>query len=197
MDLILIRHGLPVTERRTDGSAADPGLSELGQRQARLLGALLSAEPIDAIYSSPMRRALQTAQPLSKQLGLEVALDDDLKEYDAGSDTYVPAEELERGDPQELKAAVERLRAFDAGDFQKTVVAAIERIVAANRGRTVAVTCHGGVINAWAGHVLGTQRVLFFQPDYTSIHRFRAATSGARSLVSLNERVHLHNDGLL
>jgi probable phosphoglycerate mutase len=56
----------------------------------------------------------------------------------------------------------------------------------------VAVVCHGGVINAFAGEVLGIREpFLFFDPGYTSISRFLAAKSGERSVLSLNETGHL------
>ena len=51
--------------------------------------------------------------------------------------------------------------------------------------------CHGGVINVWTAHVLSMTPRLFFEPDYTSIHRFMCARSGQRNVVSLNERAHL------
>jgi hypothetical protein len=51
--------------------------------------------------------------------------------------------------------------------------------------------CHGGVINAWASHVLGIAELLFFAPDYTSINRFFAASSGERSVATLGETPHL------
>jgi probable phosphoglycerate mutase len=52
--------------------------------------------------------------------------------------------------------------------------------------------CHGGVINSWAGHVLGVREpFFFFDPGYTSVNRFLAAGSGERSVVSLNETAHL------
>ena len=47
------------------------------------------------------------------------------------------------------------------------------------------------MINAWASTVLGLPVTLFFNPDYTSINRFMAASSGERSIVSLNETAHL------
>ena len=51
--------------------------------------------------------------------------------------------------------------------------------------------CHGGVINAYASHVLGIEFPLFFQPTYTSVNRFLASSAGHRSVVSLNEAGHL------
>lgn len=79
----------------------------------------------------------------------------------------------------------------DLEAFRRAVVGALEAIVARHPGGRVAVICHGGVINAWAGHVLGIQAPLFFEPAYTSISRFLAAASGERSVGSLNETAHL------
>ena len=81
----------------------------------------------------------------------------------------------------------------DIAAFRKSVVDAIEGLVREHRGRRVGVVCHGGVINAWAGHVLGIEDPLFFEPTYTSINRFLAAGTGERSVVSLNEAAHLRS----
>jgi probable phosphoglycerate mutase len=53
------------------------------------------------------------------------------------------------------------------------------------------VVCHGGVINAWTSHLLGLERIFLFEPAYTSVSRYLAASSGERSLLSLNETAHL------
>ena len=71
--------------------------------------------------------------------------------------------------------------AADPDAFRKEIAAAMEEIIAANRGRRVAVFCHGGVINAWGSQVMGTKEVFFFDPTYTSINRFMAAGSGERT----------------
>ena len=76
-------------------------------------------------------------------------------------------------------------------DFVATVVSTVEGIIAAHPGQRVAVVCHGGVINAYTGHVLKNDEPLFFLPDYTSISRVFAAGSGERSIASLNETGHL------
>ena len=75
MELILIRHGLPLRIQREDGAPADPPLSEIGQRQAVAVGAWLAQEKIDFIYASPLRRAYETATPLAQTLGLEVEVE--------------------------------------------------------------------------------------------------------------------------
>jgi probable phosphoglycerate mutase len=83
-------------------------------------------------------------------------------------------------------------------EFNKRCVLAIEKMIADHSGQTIAVVCHGGVINAYLVHVLGlTVNVQgFFYPNYTSIHRVAAARSGERSIVTINETSHLRNSGL-
>ena len=63
-------------------------------RQAELLARYLSSESLDAVYSSPMRRAQQTAAPVAKSLNLDVTLIDGVAEFDRHSEWYVPVEEL-------------------------------------------------------------------------------------------------------
>src|SRR6476661_554032 len=65
MELLLIRHALPVRIEGEEGTAADPELDELGHVQAQALADYLAGEPIDALYVSPMRRAVQTAEPVA------------------------------------------------------------------------------------------------------------------------------------
>ena len=69
MELLLIRHGLPlrVDEGDTTGPA-DPALADLGLRQANDLVTWLAPERIDAIWCSPMRRARETAAPREKRV---------------------------------------------------------------------------------------------------------------------------------
>ena len=81
----------------------------------------------------------------------------------------------------------------DVAQFQKTVVTALEDIVVRHPSKNVAVFCHGGVINVWTAHVLGMTPRLFFEPGYTSVHRYLCARSGERNLVSLNDLAHLRD----
>ena len=195
MELILIRHALPLRTQSTDGQPADPALSDEGHEQAAALSRWLTKERVDRLYSSPLRRALETAAALSEVKQLEIEVEVRIAEFDRDADLYVPLEELKRTDYDAWKAFVqggyEDGRDLDA--FRRDVVAGLEEIIADNPGGRVAVVCHGGVINAWAVHLLGIQRPLFFGPDYTSMNRFMAARSGERSLESLNEVPHLRD----
>ena len=187
MELILVRHGLP--ERRDDTS--DPPLSDVGHDQARRVAAWLAVEKIDAVYASTMHRARQTAEPFAGQAGHGVTCHDGICEFDRNSGTYVPMEELKRDNYEAWLRFAQGQHGADIEAFSATVVETLEALIEAHPGERVAVFCHGGVINVWTAHVLGMAPRLFFEPDYTSIHRFMCARSGQRNVVSLNERAHL------
>jgi probable phosphoglycerate mutase len=187
MELLLIRHGLPV---RSDESA-DPPLAQEGHEQARRVAERLAGEPIDAVFASTMRRAIQTAEPFVAAAGHELKLHDGIVEFDRGGGAYIPMEVLKRNDYPAWQAFVERGHGPEISAFQQTVVESLEEIVAAHSGKTVAVFCHGGVINVWTAHVLGMAPRLFFEPAYASFHRYLCARSGQRNLVSLNDVGHL------
>ena len=195
MELLLIRHGLPERVVNEDGTPADPPLSKVGRDQAERVAAWLAGTPIDRIYSSPLRRARETAAPLATRCALELHIADGVREYDADSDFYIPMEELKEHDYPRWKELVTGAYApeVDFLTFQKLVIATVEEIIDANAGRRVAVFCHGGVINAWATHVLGLRPQLFVDVTYTSVNRFFAASTGERSLGSLNEAGHLRD----
>lgn len=193
MELLLVRHALPLRVETQDGSVADPPLSAEGRAQAERLAEWLGREDLHALYSSPLRRAQETAVPLARRLGLEPRVELGVTEFDANASSYVPLEERKATDYEAWKALVRNgfYLEGEAAPFRATVVQALERIVARHEGERVAVVCHGGVINAWTSHLLGVERIFLFEPAYTSVHRFLAARSGERSLVSLNEAAHL------
>ena len=192
----MIRHGLPLRVERDDGKPADPPLSPRGRDQAARLAHWLDAHPLDAIVVSPLRRARETAEPLARAKGLEIQIEHGVRELDADSEQYVPLEELKEQDYEAWKAAMAGglYAGVDVGAFRGEVVNAIERTIDANSGKRVAVVCHGGVINAWASHVLGIEELLFFDPYYTSMNRFFAASSGERSVATLGETPHLRSE---
>ena len=192
MELILIRHGLPEKVINQDGTPADPPLSEEGLKQAELVANWLEHEQIDKLYASPMRRAVQTAEPLAKVKGLDIELREGVAEYDRKSDLYIPVEQLKELDYDRWKKLMTgEIVEADFPEFAKAVISALEAIIDENSGKRVAVACHGGVINVWTSHVIGLEPKMFFNPNYTSINRFMAASSGEKSVVSLNEYHHL------
>ncbi|CAN5812262.1 MAG: histidine phosphatase family protein [Ilumatobacteraceae bacterium] len=197
MELLLIRHALPMRHASTGG--ADPALAELGVAQAARLAEYLSTESIDAVYASPMRRAMETAAPLAARFGVDVIASDGLAEWDRNADEYVPIEDLRAsGDPRwQAMLAGEWISDEDPVAFGARVVDAVEVIIAAHPGQVVAAVCHGGVVNAYLAHLLGRSEAgAFFAPDYTSIHRIAASRRGHRAILTLNETGHLRGTGL-
>lgn len=199
MELLFIRHAIPV-RRELESGVADPELSADGTEQARRLAEYLAAESLHAIYSSPLRRARETAAPLATACALEIEVLDGFAEYDRSSNSYVPVEELKAAnDPRwiEMRDGLWTSDDESEEEFVARVVRSAEEVVARHSGERVAVVCHGGVINAYLAHVLGLgPRRGFFYPNYTSIHRVAAARSGERSIVTLNETPHLRGTGL-
>ena len=201
MDLILIRHAEPVRIADAEGPA-NPPLRDRGRLQADRLAAWLADEGVDAIVSSPLRRALETAAPVAAVHGLEVLVDDELAEFDREATSYIPYEELKATkDERFLAMASGNFDDFDVDptQFRDGVVRAIERVIAANPSRSVAVICHGGVINAYTAWVAGIDKLMWFEIDYTSITRVKASSKadGPRSIKTLNETAHLRGTGLL
>lgn len=192
MDLILVRHGLPV-RREVASGAADPGLSALGARQAGAVASWLADERVDAVVHSPARRAIETARPIAAGHGLATRAVDGLAEYDRGATSYVPLEELKAAGDWRWRATQrgELWGDVDPAAFRRDVVAAVEGLIAEHRAGCVVAVCHGGVINAYVGHVLGIERSLWFAPDYAGITRVAGARTGERSVRSLNETGHL------
>ncbi len=190
MELLLIRHARPVRlDGEPDGPPADPGLDDIGRRQALALADHLADEPIGAIWSSTMRRAIETAAPLHERLGLPVQEEADLIEADHDATSYVPLEELGPDAWDDPMGTV--FGDQDPEVFRHRVVGALDRIAVAHPSTSVAVVCHGAVINSAVAQVLGLAVPLFFAPGYTSITRVLVARSGRRSLHSLNEMCHL------
>ena len=194
MEIVLVRHGLPLRVELETG-IADPELAAEGHEQAAKMAAYLGVEDVEAVYVSPLRRAIETAHPLCKVLGLEAVVSEGVAEFDRNSREYVPVEELRAtNDPRWEKLLRGEWDGVDEDPsiFKARVVATVEDMIARHPGGRVVVVCHGGVINQYLAHVLGIEtHVGFFYPKYTSIHRVMAARSGQRSIVSINEASHL------
>ncbi|MCH8257027.1 MAG: histidine phosphatase family protein, partial [Proteobacteria bacterium] len=163
-----------------------------GFEQAQKVADWLVDHEIDRLYSSPMQRAFQTAEPLARLKELEIEIRDGVAEYDRESGHYIPVEQLKELDYKRWRRLMDgNVDEVDFPDFCKGVITTIEEIIAENRGKKVAITCHGGVINVWTAHVIGFEPRMFFNPNYTSINRFMAASSGEKSVITLNEHFHL------
>lgn len=192
-----MRHALPVRRENTVGPA-DPELSDDGHSQARHFAEYMALEHIDAVYTSPLVRARQTADPLCALAAIDARVEPGVAEWDQHSNEYIPVEELKASNDPRWQEMVKGGWTSEEipEDFHARVIESIERIIAENKGGRVVITCHGGVINEYLAHVLGLEQRQFFYPNYTSIHRVAASAAGARSILSINETAHLRGTGL-
>lgn len=189
MELIVIRHGLPLRVEGAEGGA-DPDLDDIGHKQAAAMAAWMKDEHLDAIYASPMARARQTSAPLEEAFDVTAQVDERIKEFDAKHPSYIPMEQIQ-ANKAEWKKFLARQIDVERPEFADLVMAGVDDIVRGHRGQRVAMVCHGGVINVVAARLTGQGDRMFFNPYYTSINRFRFASSGERSVVSLNDIGHL------
>lgn len=194
MELLVIRHALPEAEVRSDGPA-DPPLSPLGLQQAEATAEFLADEMVDAIVTSTMRRAIQTGQPLVDRLGLIPERLDGLKESDHRRSNYTPAEDMDADHEVVREFMEDPLRMFSDGyePFRDRVQKTFDDIVAAQRGRTVAVFCHSMVASVYIQTLLGHDDPFALISDYCGISRITASSTGVRTLRSVNETAHLRH----
>lgn len=195
MQLLLIRHALP-SNVQTDDGPADPPLTEEGRAQAARLPEALAPYRITRMFSSPQRRARETAEPLATHRGLAVEQIEDLAEYDYGLDHYLTidaARELAPDSYARIRAG--HLPEFvDADIFRRRVLDAFDAVVAScEHPETVAIVAHGGVINVLFEHILGLDRPLTFPIDYASISRILVSRTGERRVGSINETGHVRD----
>jgi broad specificity phosphatase PhoE len=200
--LTFVRHGKQEVPPGsfTPGLWTDPPLSEVGKRQAAAVGAALAAEPVDAVLCSHLVRAAETAQQVAAPHGLEPVVYPELREVETYRD--VPdGMRLEDVLPPVMWHGVQerfnRELRWDVSPFSESseefrhrVVTVVEGILALHKGRQLAIVCHGGVINAYIGHLLGLRQDMFFRPAHASVSRVLAG-DGRRVIHTLNELHHL------
>lgn len=203
--IVLVRHGESnVTVNRViGGHRTCSGLSELGRRQAERLGERLAATgelTPAALISSNFQRAIETAEIIAPAIGdTPIEIDPGFGEHDPGPDI----------DGMTFAAFVERFgqpdwhgdphfEVFPGGEttaqFHLRVGEALSRAIRAHAGRTVVVSCHGGVVDATFRHLLRTAPTGSFelQTLNTSITEFRRPAPGTWRLVRYNDAAHLH-----
>jgi alpha-ribazole phosphatase len=148
----LIRHGEPETDAqgRCYGRL-DWGLSDRGQFQAQMAAQALSGEPLAAVYSSPSRRARQSAEFLGKVKGLAVQILEGLCEIDFGDFEGLTYEEIEGQYPEQYQRWMTRPTEihFPGGEsfaqMQTRVIATTTKLCQRHQGESIAIVAHGGV----------------------------------------------------
>lgn len=147
----MVRHG--ETDWNRDGrfqGHADPPLNETGHGQARALAAQLASTRFDAVYSSDLRRAVETARVVASRLGLSVSARADLREADVGVFTGLTREEIAERFPAEARLAHRVGFTGATGEgferLSERIIGALVETAAAHPDQRVLVVTHGGPI---------------------------------------------------
>lgn len=165
--LLLLRHGENewVTSGRIAGRTPGVHLNDKGRSQAAALAEFLRKQPIQGIYSSPLVRCIETAQPLAGALGLPICEEPGIIEVDYGEWHGQELKELgKQPDWQRVQHYPSTFR-FPGGEtlreVQQRAVSALEEIAKRHPNQVVAVFSHGDVIRTSLAHFSGTPLDLF------------------------------------
>jgi probable phosphoglycerate mutase len=203
MLLYLVRHGESTynAEGRIQGQTDVP-LSELGRRQSQAVADALRTQPVDAVYSSPLRRAMETARLIAEPHELSVYADARLMELNVGVFQDRLRSELAETYPLELARWLggDEDFAIPGGESRRQLAQrgceALRSIAAAGHCCTVAVT-HGGLLSATLRSLLDLPQALPpFSLQNGAISRLTADRDGRFALIALNETEHLKAVGL-
>jgi probable phosphoglycerate mutase len=175
--ILLARHGESDWNRskRWQGFADRP-LTDLGRKQASELAERLRETELDAIYSSDLQRARETAEIVARSMSLTVKTTPDLREVDVGSWSGLTRAEAEERFPQGYARWLNGGEGWDDGEtygqMGERVVGAIHRIARAHDGSRVLVIAHGGSIRAVHAAALGVdihsyRRIQRVEPNAT------------------------------
>lgn len=185
----------------------DAELTPLGLKQAAAVASHLAGSPLAAVYCSHMRRAHRTAEEIAARHALDVVVRRELAEVDVYAGLPLdawPSDHVGADAWAGMHADFERTRQWEVFGFGETgkqlrarVTGAVEAVIAAHPGATVAIVCHGGAINAYLAEVLGINADMFFLPAHASVTELRASPDGRRVVETLNDRHGLEVAGLL
>src|SRR3954468_1851552 len=202
-ELALVRHGqqqFPTSPVFIPAEWVAPPLSEVGRRQAELVGKSFAERRVDVVVSSHLSRARETASAIAAHHDLEPIVLEDLREvevYRDLEDGASPADALAEPFWRGVQERFPTERRWDlvpfgesSGELRHRVVSTIEGLLAMHPEANLVVVCHGGVINAYLAHLLGIAEDMFFLPAHTSVSRVRRL-GPRRALHSLNDRDHV------
>jgi alpha-ribazole phosphatase len=204
--MLLIRHGESTwnQERRIQGNL-DPGLSDQGRAQAALLAARLKNRRLAALYTSPLRRALDTAAIVGESTGLIPQSIDGLREIRLGEWEGKTATEIRTTSGNLYDRWLDRpleVSSPPGGEqicaFQRRAVGAIECLRRAHTDGDLLIVTHGGVIKVYLCHVLGIDlnRLFRIKADNAAVTEI-LFNGDAAHLSLLNDSCHLNSHGVV
>ncbi|MFF9064752.1 bifunctional RNase H/acid phosphatase [Streptomyces sp. NPDC014891] len=200
---VLLRHGETALtpEKRFSGSGGtDPELSAAGLRQAEAVAEALAARgTIQDIVSSPLTRCRQTAAAVAARLGLDVRVEQGLRETDFGAWEGLTFGEVRERHPEDLDAWLASPKAAPTGGGEsfatvaRRVAATRDRLAAAHAGRTVLLVTHVTPIKTLVRLALGAPPESLFRMELSaaSISAVAYYADGNASVRLLNDTSHL------
>ncbi|MCZ9341413.1 histidine phosphatase family protein, partial [Streptomyces sp. TRM76130] len=175
---VLLRHGeTPLTpQKRFSGSGgSDPSLSDVGREQAeRAAAALARRGTVQAVVTSPLARTRQTAAIVAARLGLDVSVEEGLRETDFGAWEGLTFAEVRERWPDDLNAWLTSPDAEPTGggeSFAATgarIAATRDKLVAAHAGRTVLLVSHVTPIKTFVQLALGAPTESLFRMELSA-----------------------------
>ena len=203
IDLILICHGQAVQRdgERLYGWWADMPLSHWGKQQSLLIGERIKNDfDINAIYTSPLTRAQQTARLIGDIVQVVPAVEHALRELESGDLSTLSYEEAQHRYPNVILDGQSLEEAHIPGSetyaaMHNRVASAIGQIINQSPDQQIACITHGGPIVAYLRAAMGyapeQQRKPRFLCRAASIHHLQMDHEGERTVVALNDIAHL------
>lgn len=200
---VLLRHGeTPLTpQKRFSGSGgSDPSLSDIGREQAARVAEFLARRgTVQAVVASPLARTRETARIVAARLGLEVAVEDGLRETDFGAWEGLTFGEVRERHPDDLNAWLSSPDAEPTGggeSFAATadrIAATRDKLTAAYAGRTVLLVTHVTPIKTFVRLALGAPPEALFRMELSAASLSAVAyyADGNASVRLFNETSHL------
>lgn len=201
--ILFVRHGQSEgnAEGRFGGHSATP-LSARGRAQAEATARALAGERVTAIYSSDLLRAVETAEPLARELSLEIGRSEAFRERGVGAMEGLTFQEAAEKFPEDYAALLRR--DFDVvltgGESYRQMLdrsaRALDAAVEANRGGTLTIFSHTGTLCILALHLIGaldapTLRPVWISTSNCGVTRFELRDDGFLRLLTVNDTRHL------
>jgi probable phosphomutase (TIGR03848 family) len=200
--LVLVRHAVTEqTGKRLYGRRPGIHLSARGREQSDEVARRLAGQPIAAVYSSPLERCMETAEPIAEALGLQIAVEPGLIETDTGAWTGRTFAQVGRTRRWRRLLAVPSSTGVPDGEsateVQARAVAAVEAIGRRHPTGLVAVVSHGDPIRLVLAHYAGLHLDLFqrLEVEPASVSVVATGEHGPR-LLRLNDTGPLDLTGL-
>ncbi len=196
--VLLVRHGMNdfVKAHRLAGWMPGVHLNDLGLRQAQAVAERLAAVRIAAVYSSPLERTMETAQPIADRHSLPVISQRELGELDPGEWTGRLAEEVKECELWRQMQRWPSMAAFPGGEAiaeaQRRIARALDQVRFAHPGETVVVVSHSDPIRLAVAFFTGLpldlyQRLMIGPASITEL----VFTNDGPRLVRANDRAHV------